>query len=172
MNTLYEGRHLRLIDDGGWEYAQRTKITGVVVILAVTDADEVVLIEQYRPPLKARVVELPAGLAGDIVGAEDEALICAATRELHEETGYDATEWTILGSSPVSAGMTDETVTFFYAKGLSKTGEGGGDESEDIVTTLVPITELRSWLAAREATGALLDSKIGGALWMAGLTCR
>src|SRR5687768_8463814 len=73
MQVLGNGRFLELVrDEHGWEYARRVNATGVVVIAASTDKNEVILIEQYRPPVGARVVELPAGLVGDDV--PDEAM--------------------------------------------------------------------------------------------------
>lgn len=172
MRTVYEGRHLRLVDDHGWEFAQRTGVTGVVVILALTgtpDAHGIVLVEQFRKPVGRRVLELPAGLAGDIVGAEDEALVSAAARELEEETGYAASDWTVMGAAPVSAGLTDETVTFFVARGLTRVGAGGGDASEDIEVIEVALTALRDLLDRKEAEGVYVDPKIGAALWRAGV---
>jgi ADP-ribose pyrophosphatase len=168
---LHEGRYLRLIDDNGWEYAQRTRVSGVVVIVAATDGPEpaLLLVEQYRPPVQARVLELPAGLAGDIVGAEDEQLVTAAARELVEETGYTAASWRVLGEAPVTAGLTDEAVTFFHASGLTREGDGGGDASEDIDVHLVPLAGLRAFLDAKRAAGVKVDAKIGGGLWMSGL---
>ncbi len=168
MRTLFEGKYLRLIDDDGWEFAQRTGVTGVVVIIAITDRDEIVLVEQYRKPVGARVLELPAGLAGDLAGAEDEQMVSAAARELHEETGYEATSWRVLGERPVTAGLTDETVVFFEATGLTRTGPGGGDATEDIEVFTVPLAELRTFLESREAYGTKIDAKIGGGIWMTG----
>ena len=168
---LHEGRYLRLIDDDGWEYAQRTGVSGVVVIVAVTEgaAPALLLVEQYRKPVQARVLELPAGLAGDIAGEEEEPLVRAAQRELLEETGYTASSWRLLGEAPVTAGLTDETVTFFHAQGLVRESDGGGDESEDIEVLLVPLSELRTTLAAKRAAGVQIDAKIGGGIWMAGV---
>ena len=80
-NVLAEGRWLRLIDDKGWEYVERVNGHGVVVILAVTDDARLVLVEQYRPALHARVVEMPAGLVGDHEGLEHEEPAAAARRE-------------------------------------------------------------------------------------------
>lgn len=166
LRSLYLGRHLEMVANGRWEYVRRTGVSGVVAILAVTDDDRVVLVEQYRIPVGQRVLELPAGLAGDLAGAEDEPLVEAAKRELLEETGYEASEWVDLGIGPASAGLTSETIHFFGARGLRKVGPGGGDASEDIEVREVPLAEIRGALSGSEV---LVDAKIPGALWMMGL---
>lgn len=166
LKSLYKGRHLEMVADGKWEYVRRTGVSGVVAILAITDAQDVILVEQHRIPVGQRVLELPAGLAGDLQGAEDEPLVEAAKRELLEETGYEAREWTALGVGPASAGLTSETIHFFAARGLTKVGAGGGDASEDIAVREVPLAEIRAALAG---STILVDAKIPGALWMAGL---
>lgn len=166
-NSLHRGRYLELVDEGGWEYVRRCNNTGVVVIVAITADAELLLVEQHRPPVGGRVLELPAGLAGDHVGTEDEPLVEAAKRELVEETGYEASTWAALGEAPVSAGLTSETVEFFFAGGLTKVAAGGGDASEDIEVIAVPLTEVRAFLAAKRAAGVQIDGKIGGGLWMA-----
>ena len=61
--SLHKGRFLAMFERGGWEYVDRVGASGVVVILAVTDANELVLVEQHRVPVGASVIELPAGLA-------------------------------------------------------------------------------------------------------------
>lgn len=115
------------------------------------------------------MLELPAGLSGDLAGAEDEERVQAAARELEEETGYAARSWTYLGEGPVSAGLTDEVIAFFVARGLTRVGPGGGDASEDIETFEVPLSGLRGFLAERAAAGVLVDPKIAAALWLAGV---
>lgn len=60
---IAEGRHVRLLERDGWEYAQRRSITGIVGIAAITDEKRILLVEQYRPPIEGNAVELPAGLA-------------------------------------------------------------------------------------------------------------
>jgi ADP-ribose pyrophosphatase len=168
-NTIhYQGRFLSLVSQNGWEYATRVGSTGVVAILAVTDDDRVILIEQFRPPVGKSVIEIPAGLAGDIVGSESEAFAEAAQRELLEETGYAAAAMRELQPGPSSAGLTDELITFFEATGLTKEGEGGGDESESITVHEIPRPELRDWLNQQAAAGKLIDPKIAAVLWMAG----
>lgn len=164
----YEGRFLQMVSRNGWEYATRVGSTGVVAIVAVTDEDRVLLVEQFRPPVGRAVIEIPAGLAGDIEGAESEAFEEAARRELVEETGYSAAAIRRLQAGPSSAGVSDEIITFFEATGLTKTGAGGGDESESIIVHGIPRKELRDWLAEQEASGKLIDPKIGAGLWMAG----
>ncbi|MEM7699899.1 MAG: NUDIX hydrolase, partial [Verrucomicrobiota bacterium] len=88
IETLVSGRFIDLCRTArGWEYATRSNAKGCVAILAETDDKRVVLVEQFRPPVGKRVIELPAGLAGDIPLQEEEPLVVAAKRELKEETG-------------------------------------------------------------------------------------
>ena len=88
--TIAEGKRVRLVRRGDWEYVTRKKSSGIVAIVAVTDDRKLVLVEQFRPPVAKSVIELPAGLAGDAAGHEQEDLTDAARRELLEETGYEA----------------------------------------------------------------------------------
>ena len=164
---MAEGRYIRLVREGRWEYAQRTNASGVVVILALTPNDEVLFVEQYRVPVGARVIEFPAGLAGDIAGAEDEALSLAAARELEEETGWRAGRVEILTSGPVSAGMTSEILTFFRAYDLVRVSDGGGDETEDIVVHAVPLADVRQWLEQKRTDGVMADPKVYAGLFFA-----
>lgn len=165
--VLGEGRFLRLVDRHGWEYVERRNTTGIVVVVAVTPADEIVFVEQHRAPVGSVVVELPAGLAGDISGTEEESLEEAARRELVEETGYDARHLERLMSGPVSAGLSSELVTLFIARDAVKVGEGGGDQSEKIDVHVVPLAHAESWLATRRQAGAMIDAKVYAGLWFA-----
>ena len=57
--TVYEGRYLRMIERGTWEYVERTHATGLAaIIIAVTPEDKVVFVEQFRVPLGARTIEM------------------------------------------------------------------------------------------------------------------
>ncbi len=167
--TLYYGRFLSLMAQNGWEYASRVGSTGVVAIIACTNDDEVLLVEQFRPPVGKTVIEIPAGLAGDIAGSESEVFAEAAHRELLEETGYSAATMRELQTGPSSAGLTDELITFFEATDLTKVDEGGGDETESITVHKIPRTNLRTWLDQQATSGKLIDPKIASALWMADL---
>jgi ADP-ribose pyrophosphatase len=155
QRELYRGRHLSLVARGGWEFAARNTARPAVGIVAVTEADEVILVEQFRPPVGRTVVELPAGLAGDISGSEDEPLLEAAKRELLEETGYVAERWTELTHGYSSPGLTDESLVLFLAEGLTKSGPGGGDGSENITIHAVRRSEVLAWLRERSAAADL-----------------
>ena len=125
----YKGRYLSLLERDGWEFTSRSNATGVVVLVAVTDEREIVLVEQFRKPVGRQVIELPAGLVGD-QGDSSETRLTAAARELEEETGFEAAHLEVLMDCPSSAGMSDEIVTFVQASGLRRTGSGGGDAAE------------------------------------------
>ncbi|MCP4591200.1 MAG: NUDIX hydrolase [bacterium] len=157
---LGAGRYIRLVRQRGWEYAERLNATGIAAILAVTDDRRLVLTEQYREPVRKTVIELPAGLVGDVQGEEHEPFAAAARRELHEETGYEAAEMAYLTEGPPSAGLSNEVITFYYARGLRKTGPGGGVGHERIQVHEVPLREVSTWLRDAAARGALIDPKV------------
>jgi len=165
---LHQGRFLSYHRTArGWEYVTRTNAKGCVAILAETDDQRIILVEQHRPPVGRPVIELPAGLAGDLPRQEHEPLVVAAKRELKEETGYEAKHWTALLEGTSSAGMTDELVTIFYATGLTKMTEGGGVHGEDIRVHYVHRSDVVKWCRDREAEGKRVDFKIFAALYLA-----
>lgn len=158
--TLCTGKFMQLVRRGHWEFTERLHICGIVGIVAVTVEGKLLLVEQFRPAVNARVIELPAGLAGDIAGSECEDLADAARRELEEETGYTAERITFLTEGPPSSGITSEVITLFRANGLRKIGHGGGDHTEDITVHEVPLGEVHPWLEARRQQGTMLDMRI------------
>jgi ADP-ribose pyrophosphatase len=164
----YQGRFLGMKERDQWEYAYRTNASGVVVMVPVTDDGELVLVEQYRIPVKSLVLELPAGLVGD-TGDAQENFKSAAQRELIEETGYRADSLEELIVSPSTAGMADEIITIYYASGLERIGSGGGVENENITVHLVPLDNAVQWLDERQKEGIMLDPKIYAGLFWAGL---
>ncbi len=153
--ALYQGQHISMVARGHWEFVTRNTCRPAVGIVAITDARNVVLVEQYRPPVGRTIFELPAGLAGDLATAEDEPLVEAAKRELLEETGYAATRWTELGSGYSSPGLTDESIVLFLAEGVTKHGPGGGDDNERITVHEVAVDDVVRWLRARRAAADL-----------------
>jgi ADP-ribose pyrophosphatase len=164
--VLGRGRYLTLIDDNGWEYVTRPHVTGIVVIVAITAERKLLLVEQWRPAVRNRVIELPAGLVGDVDAHEP--LQTAAARELVEETGFAAREMVPIGTGPIAVGVSDEMISFFQAVDLTRVGAGGGDATEEITVHEVPLSELRPFLAARAAEGLALDPKIYAGLFLAG----
>ena len=162
--THFHGRYLNLLERDGWEFASRSNASGVVVLVAVTSDEEIILVEQYRKPVEALVIELPAGLVGDHV-EPDESILEAAARELEEETGYAATHLEVLMTCPSSAGMSDEMISFVLAKGLTRVGPGGGDDSEDIEVHIVPLKDVDAWLTRQQSAGKPMDPKIYAALY-------
>jgi ADP-ribose pyrophosphatase len=165
--SLYQGNYLSLLKIDRWEFVSRSNASGVVALIAVTDQDELVLVEQFRIPVNSTVIELPAGLVGDLTD-RDEPVLLAAQRELLEETGFEATHLEVLMSCPGSAGMSDEVITFVLARGLKRVSAGGGDSSEDIIVHVIPLAEVDLWLADRRTAGIPQDPKIFTALYWLG----
>ena len=163
--TLYEGQWLRLVRIGHWESCERTHAQGMaVIVIAVTPDDEVLFVEQYRVPLGARTIEMPAGLVGDD-HAED-TLVDAARRELIEETGWSAGRVDVLLTGPTSSGMSNERIAFVRARELVRVGEGGGVDDENIIVHAVPRAQAPAWLMRKRAEGYELDLKLWAGLWM------
>ncbi len=156
--SVYQGRFLRVVKRGTWEYASRNGASGVVAVVALHEDGRVVLVEQHRPPIGTTVIELPAGLAGDTDASE--SLLAAARRELEEETGYTARDWRRLTTACASPGLTDETITFYLARGLSRTGTGGGVGDERIHIHEVALDDLPAWLEAAARDGRHTDMKL------------
>lgn len=154
---VWQGRFITAKRDGKWEYVSRARNIEAAVILAV-DEGHVLLVEQYRVPLGARCLELPAGLVGD--ERDGETVLTAAARELEEETGYRAARITPVGRFASSPGMISETFTLARAEGLTRVGDGGGIEDEQIVVHRVPLSEVSQFVAGRQAAGAVLDVKL------------
>lgn len=165
--VLGTGRFLELVRVGSWEFARRPGIPGVVAVVALTPDRELVLVEQHRPPVGARVIEIPAGLAGDEPGTAAEDPAVAARRELEEETGFTAERFELLFRGPPSAGLSDEVASVYAARGLRRIGDGGGTGGEDIAVHLVPLAGIDRWLAGRAARGDLIDPKVPMAAWFA-----
>ncbi|WP_432799619.1 NUDIX hydrolase [Poriferisphaera sp. WC338] len=159
----YQGKYLHLVQRDEWEYVTRPNINGIVCIIPVLPDGRIIFTEQYRPPVKAHVVEFPAGLSGDV--DSNESLQSAAERELLEETGYTVSEWQYLFSGPTSPGLTDEIITLFLATKLQKVHEGGGVENESIITHKIPQTSVSDWLKKCAEEGLLIDTKIWAGLY-------
>ena len=162
---LYEGNWLRLVKRGHWESCERTHGQGMaVIIIAVTPQDEVLFVEQYRIPLGARTIEMPAGLVGD--DHDHDTLEDAARRELIEETGWQPGTVEVLLVGPTSSGMSNERIAFVRARDLKKVGDGGGVDNEDIIVHAIARSEAPAWLVQKQREGFELDLKLWAGLWM------
>jgi len=164
-NVVWEGDYIRAVTHGRWEYVERKNITGIVGMVPVTDGGKLVLVEQLRPAVGGSVIELPAGLVGDIEGERDEPMETAAARELIEETGYRAGKMVQVCCGVASAGIASEEMTFFLATELEKVGPGGGDDSENIVVHEVPLAEVPAYLDDCRSRGIAIDLKIYAGLY-------
>lgn len=123
--------------------------TGAVVVLAMDDNERVLLINQYRQPIRSREWELPAGL----LDVDGEPPLEAAKRELAEETDLVAAEWSELVSMHPTPGGSDEVIHLFLARGLSPapaTHERTEEEAEIVLR----------WVPLGEAVAAVLDGRL------------
>jgi ADP-ribose pyrophosphatase len=157
VEVMWEGKFVRALRRGHWEYASRSRNIGAVVILAEHDG-KVILVEQPRVAPDCRCIELPAGLVGD----EDPNATVEGTaiKELEQETGFTAERIERLGDFFASPGMLSEAFTIVRAHGVRKVGEGGGDENEDIEVHLVARGDVSNFIEQKRAQGFGIDAKL------------
>lgn len=156
-DVVYTGKFLNMAKEGRWEFCERVNDTRAAMIFACTPDNQVLLVEEFRPPVGARCLCFPAGLVGDVA---PESAAAAATRELEEETGYTAAAMQFLFAGPSSPGLTSEMLSFFLATGLSRVSQGGGVDGENITVHEVPMDQIDSWLEQKRAHGVLVDPRI------------
>lgn len=108
-----------------------------VQIVALTDAQEIVLVELYRHGRALISQELPTGA----LDSPQEDPITAARRELYEETGYDAREWELIASLPANPANQPNLTHIVLARGAFRAGEPADDPYERINPLLVPASE-------------------------------
>jgi ADP-ribose pyrophosphatase len=159
----YSGQFLRVYEDrvrcpdGHLAPREYLRHPGAVMVAPLRDDGRLVLERQYRYPLRRTFVEFPAG---KIDPGED--ILACAQRELREETGYTAREWTYLGGFHNAIGYCDEKIEVYLARGLAfdATVDNDGEVLEVFTATL---DELLGWIAA----GSVTDVKtIIGAYWL------
>lgn len=138
------------IDFGGQRLTREyLEHPGAVAVLALDDEDRVLLIKQYRHPVRMREWEIPAGLL-DVQG---EGPLAAAQRELAEETELQAEHWHVLVDYLSSPGASSEALRIYLARGLSATAhayERDGEEAD---------MEVR-WMPLDETARAVLERRV------------
>ncbi len=154
---VWQGRFITTKTRGKWEYVSRARGIKAAVILAIDDG-HVLLVEQFRVPLGANCLELPAGLIGD--DTEGERLEDAAARELEEETGFRAARIERIGEFYSSPGMVSESFFFVRALGLERVGEGGGVDGENIIVHRIPLNGMSDFIAKKRCEGCVMDAKL------------
>jgi ADP-ribose pyrophosphatase len=157
VEVMCEGKFVRLVKRGKWEFASRARNINAVVILAEHDG-KVILIDQPRVPLGARCVELPAGLVGD--EDPDATVEATAIKELEEETGFTAERIEVLGEFYASPGMVSESFALVRAHGVRRVGDGGGNDNEDINVHLVARADIPNFIEQKRAEGFGIDVKL------------
>jgi ADP-ribose pyrophosphatase len=168
--TIFESRWIRLQQDDirlpNGEDITYTWVDhgGYVVVLPILDDGRVVMERVYRHTVKRTLLECPSG------GLDGEEPIAAGRRELEEETGYTASAMVELAEGPIAVGVSDENVRFFHARGLTRVGPGGGDDTEDITVHEVAPRDLAEFLADGRRRGLGVDAKIFAGLYLVGLS--
>ena len=162
--TVYSGHVVTLrVDDvrmPGGEVKAREVVQqpGAVGVVALDDAGQVVLIRQYRHPVREWLVELPAGLL-DVPG---EKAYRTAARELAEEAGLTAGRWDVLVDVRNSPGLSTEAVRVFLARDLAPVPDAdrhvGTDEETDLGVHRVPLDEAVAGVFSGEVQNALAVS--------------
>ena len=154
---IFEGKHIVVLERDGWEFVERRRAKEAVAIVAVDDG-RLILTEQYRRPVDARVIDLPAGLIEEFDAEE------TARRELEEETGFTCDRLELLATSPTSPGITSEIVHYYRALFLRRKRKGGGVGSEDITVHVVALQGIGHWLKSQKA---MIDAKVWAGLYFA-----
>ncbi|MBA2467442.1 MAG: NUDIX hydrolase [Sphingomonas sp.] len=154
---MWEGKYVRVMKAGRWEYVSRANAIRAVVILAEYEG-KIILIDQRRAAVGGQCLELPAGLVGD----EDRSATIedTAIKELEEETGFTADRVERLGDFHSSPGMVSESFTLVRAHGVRRCGAGGGTHEEDINVHLMSRGEIPAFVADKRAQGFAIDVKL------------
>ena len=161
--TVYDGRIIRVRKDEvsmpGDTTSQRDVVEhpGAVGVVALDQDGRVLLVNQYRHPVRRRLDELPAGL----LDVEGEPALETAKRELAEEAGYAADTWHVLVDTLTSSGMTDEAIRVFLARDLREVHRDV-QEHEELDMTI-------QWLPLEEAVRRVMAGELENGMAAVGL---
>lgn len=149
---LYEGKVIDLhiedveLPNGKTSKREIIKHPGAVAILAITDENKIVMVQQYRKALERVIVEIPAGKLEP--GEKPEI---TALRELEEETGYECKTLSHLISFYTSPGFADEIIHLYIARGLTKKEQSADlDEDEFLDVLEVTLEDAENLVTARK----------------------
>ena len=162
-DVVYQGRVISvrkdLVSMPGDTSSQRDVVLhpGAVGVVALDDTSRVLLVTQYRHPVRRRLEELPAGL----LDVEGEPALEAARRELAEEAGLAAKTWHVLVDTLTSPGMTDEAIRIFLARDLHEVHRDVQEHEEAELTT--------AWVDLDEAVRRVLAGDIENAMCVVGV---
>ncbi|MFP4015750.1 MAG: NUDIX hydrolase [Halanaerobiales bacterium] len=152
---IYSGKILNLridrvsIPNGNQAEREIVEHSGGVCILAVTDNNRILLVEQFRKPVEGNLLELPAGKL-----EKDEDPLECAKRELVEETGYQAESVEYLFSFHTSPGYSNEIIHLYLASDMEEVGVDP-DENEIIINHQLEKKDIMKMIS----TGKIKDSK-------------
>lgn len=130
---------------------------GAVAVVAVDESGRIAMVEQYRHTVGRRLWELPAGLL-DFNG-EDE--LSTAKRELVEEAGLEAQQWSVLVDLVTSPGFAEEAVRVFLATGLCETERPEAEDEEADMDF--------AWVPLGEARASVMEGRISNSIAIAGI---
>lgn len=147
--TLYEDDVI--LDTGKETKRMYVKHDGAAAVLPITKDGKIILVRQYRYPVKQIMLEIPAGKKDD----PDESGLDCIKRELLEETGYESGEIHKVYDIHTCVGYSDERIEFYVAKNCIKTSELNTDEDENIELKIISPDEVRKLLSK----GAITDGK-------------
>ncbi|HEU0256364.1 MAG TPA: NUDIX hydrolase [Microbacteriaceae bacterium] len=150
----YHGRIWDVVKDE-FPYGQATLTReyvahpGAVAILALDEAERVLLINQYRHPVRSMMWEIPAGL----LDVDGESPLAAARRELAEETDLVARDWAVLGEYYTTPGSSSEAIRIYLARGIAAAERPFEREAEEADIRL-------RWVPLEAAVTAVLGRRI------------
>ena len=165
--TIFEGKIIKVtldqaqLPDGTLASREVVYHPGGVAVLALDEDNTVYLVKQYRYPIQQLLLELPAGKLDH--GVEENVLL-GAQRELSEETGLEAAQWTYLGYTLASPGFCDEALHMYLARGLTRKRQHL-DEDEFLNVERIPFDEM----VRRCLDGEIEDAKTVAAVLKAKL---
>jgi ADP-ribose pyrophosphatase len=153
-DQLFNGKFLQVkrdtvsLPDGSLASREYVVHPGAVVVIPLLDDGQLVLERQFRYPVGQVMIELPAGK----LDPQEDPLLCGL-RELHEETGYTASQWAYAGKMHLAIAYSTEIIHIYFVRGLTA-GERQLDAGEFLDVFTVPAQQLLDWCADGTVTDA------------------